>query len=205
VIAMMQTFDPPGICAANLKECLLIQLKLLGIDDPLVTALIQHHLKDLENKRYKVIAKALKTDIGQIVAAVNVIRCLDPKPGERFSGDEPVYITPDVYVLRKTVTSSWSSTTMISPGFRSIPTTAEPSGEGKKSRKTPKPISKIACAPRNGSSKASITAEKQFTMSCPASSNFNGIFSNTGSRTSSPWCSETSPKTSTCMNPPSAG
>jgi RNA polymerase sigma-54 factor len=101
VIAMMQTFDPPGICAANLQECLLIQLKLLGIDNPLVFALIQHHFKDLENKRYKVIAKALKTDIGQIVAAVNVIRCLDPKPGERFSSDEPVYITPDVYVFKE--------------------------------------------------------------------------------------------------------
>jgi RNA polymerase sigma-54 factor len=101
VLSMMQTFDPPGICASNLKECLLIQMKLLGIDDPLVSELILHHLKDLENKRYKAIAKALKTNLDHVIAAVNLLKCLDPRPGERFNTEEPIYITPDVYVLKE--------------------------------------------------------------------------------------------------------
>lgn len=101
VLAMMQTFDPPGICATDLKECLLIQLKLMGIDDPLVKELIRNHLKDLENNRYKAIAKALKTDIDHVVAAVNVLKCLDPRPGDRFGSEASVYITPDVYVFKE--------------------------------------------------------------------------------------------------------
>ena len=101
VLTLMQTFDPPGICASNLVECLLIQVKLLGISDPLVTELILHHLKDLENKRYNAIAKALKTDIDHVVAAVNVLKCLDPRPGDRFNTEESIYITPDVYVLKE--------------------------------------------------------------------------------------------------------
>ena len=101
VLTLMQTFDPPGICASNLVECLLIQVKLLGISDPLVTELILHHLKDLENKRYNAIAKALKTDLDHVVAAVNLLKCLDPRPGDRFNTEESIYITPDVYVLKE--------------------------------------------------------------------------------------------------------
>jgi RNA polymerase sigma-54 factor len=101
VLTLMQTFDPPGVCASNLVECLLIQVKLLGISDPLVTELILHHLKDLENKRYNAIAKALKTDLDHVVAAVNLLKCLDPRPGDRFNTEESIYITPDVYVLKE--------------------------------------------------------------------------------------------------------
>jgi RNA polymerase sigma-54 factor len=100
VLSVMQTFDPPGICARNLKECLLTQAAHLGIDDPLVVEIISHYLKDLENKRYKIIAKALRKDIEEIVAAVELIKQLDPKPGDRFSESEQIYIVPDVYVYK---------------------------------------------------------------------------------------------------------
>ena len=101
VLKVMQTFDPPGICARNLSECLLIQIRQLGIDDPLVENIVTNHLKNLENKRYQVIAKELKTDIDAVVAAVNVIRQLDPRPADRYGDDDQVYITPDVYVYRE--------------------------------------------------------------------------------------------------------
>lgn len=101
MLTVMQTFDPPGICAADLKECLLIQVQMLGIRDPLVISLIQHHLKDLENKRYKIIAKALKTDLAHVIAAVNVLKGLDPRPGDRFGNEESIYISPDVYVFKE--------------------------------------------------------------------------------------------------------
>jgi RNA polymerase sigma-54 factor len=101
VLIRLQEFDPPGICATNLQECLLIQIQQLGIDAPIVKEIVQHHLKDLENKRYKAIAKSLKTDIDHVIAAVNVIKGLDPKPADKFNDDELTYITPDVYVIKE--------------------------------------------------------------------------------------------------------
>ncbi len=100
VLSLMQTFDPPGICARDLKECLLIQLNQLGIDDPLIVQIISNHLKDLENRRYKIIAKATNANLNDIGAAVNVIKQLDPKPGDKFSENDQIYIVPDVYVYK---------------------------------------------------------------------------------------------------------
>jgi RNA polymerase sigma-54 factor len=100
VLSVMQGFDPPGICARDLRECLLIQAVQLGIDDPLVAAIINSHIKDLENKRYKMIAKALHKDIKTIVEAVELIKQLDPKPGDRFAESDQIYIVPDVYVYK---------------------------------------------------------------------------------------------------------
>ncbi len=100
VLALMQTFDPIGVCARDLKECLLIQVKHFGIDEPKVTTLISHHLNHLENKNYKAICKALKLKLDDLLAAVNVIRGLDPRPGSQYSEDEPHYITPDIFVYK---------------------------------------------------------------------------------------------------------
>jgi len=100
VLSVMQTFDPPGICARDLKECLLTQAAHLGMNDPLIVKIISNHIKDLENKRYKAIAKALHTDIDDIVAAVELIKQLDPKPGDKFTESEQIYIVPDVYVYK---------------------------------------------------------------------------------------------------------
>ncbi|MGM0452120.1 MAG: RNA polymerase factor sigma-54 [Thermodesulfobacteriota bacterium] len=101
VLSVMQSFDPPGICARNLSESLLIQIDQLGIDNPLVKQIISNHLKDLENKRHQAIAKALHTDLESVTAAVEIIRQLDPRPGDRFDEIEQIYITPDVYVYRE--------------------------------------------------------------------------------------------------------
>jgi len=101
VLSLIQTFDPPGVCAADLKECLLLQTKHLGLKDPLVEDIIRHHLKDLESKRYKLIAKSLKSDINSVIAAVQIIKTLDPKPGDKYNDDQLIYITPDVYVYKE--------------------------------------------------------------------------------------------------------
>jgi len=100
VIQRMQTFDPVGVCARNLSECLLIQLEHLRIDAPLVREIVTHHLHHLENKNYKAVAKALKVKLDDVVAAVNVIKSLEPRPGRLFSDEEPQYITPDIYVYK---------------------------------------------------------------------------------------------------------
>ncbi len=101
VLLRMQDFDPPGICARSLGESLLIQARQLGIDTPLITGLISNHMKNLENKRYSIIAKELKTSVNAIIAAVEIIRTLDPRPADRYGDEEEqIYILPDVYVRK---------------------------------------------------------------------------------------------------------
>ncbi|ABW66316.1 RNA polymerase factor sigma-54 [Desulfosudis oleivorans] len=98
ILAMLQNFDPPGVCARTLAECLLIQARQLGIDTPVIAGILNNHMKHLESKNYKVIARALKTDTEEIVAAVNLIRTLEPRPGRSFKQEDAGYIIPDIYV-----------------------------------------------------------------------------------------------------------
>ena len=100
VLTVLQGFDPIGVCARNLQESLLIQAKYYGCDDPVVTEIIKNHINHLENKNYKAIAKALKVSIEHVVAAVNVIKGLEPRPGREFSDDTSHYINPDIYVYK---------------------------------------------------------------------------------------------------------
>jgi len=100
LLIKMQTFDPIGVCARDLKECLLIQAAHFGFENTIVSDIISNHLHDLEKKNYKGICKALKTNIEQIVSAVNVIKAFEPKPGRQFSEETPQYINPDIYVYK---------------------------------------------------------------------------------------------------------
>ena len=96
----VQMLDPVGIAARDLKECLLIQAKAMGEEDTLVGEIIQHHLDKVESHNIPAIAKELKVSIGSIVDAVKIITTMEPRPGRQFTGNEPQYITPDVYVYK---------------------------------------------------------------------------------------------------------
>lgn len=98
VINKIQKFDPVGVCARSLSECLLIQAKHLEIDDENVLNIIKDHIKNLENTNYKAISKGLKISLKEVVKAVNIIKEFEPKPGRLFSDDNPQYIIPDIYV-----------------------------------------------------------------------------------------------------------
>jgi len=98
VLKKVQGLDPIGVAARDLRECLLVQVHHLNADTPEIVAIIERHLKHLESKNYAAIAKDLKIPIEEVVKAVKVISRLEPKPGRAFSGEEPQYITPDVYV-----------------------------------------------------------------------------------------------------------
>jgi len=100
VLAKMQSFDPIGVCARDLKECLLIQAEHFGFKNTIVTDIITSHLHDLEKKNYKGICKALKISLDDVIAAVNVIKGFEPKPGRQFSEETPQYINPDIYVYK---------------------------------------------------------------------------------------------------------
>ena len=100
VLSLMQTFDPIGVCARNLSECLLIQARYLGLENTIVTDIVRDHLQNLEKRNYKAICKALKKSMDEVISAVNVIKSLEPKPGREFSDETPQYINPDIYVYK---------------------------------------------------------------------------------------------------------
>lgn len=100
VLTRLQDFDPSGVCARNLSECLMIQIRHLQLDSPLLADIVANHLHHLENRNYKAVCKALKVELADVVAAVEIIRSLEPRPGREFSADEPQYITPDIFVYK---------------------------------------------------------------------------------------------------------
>jgi len=100
VLSLVQELDPVGVAARDLKECLLIQLRHLGLADSLPAKIVTNHLKDLENKNYLKIARQLKVTKENVFAAETIILNLDPRPGRAYAPDEPIYITPDVFVFK---------------------------------------------------------------------------------------------------------
>jgi len=100
-LGMIQELDPPGVGARDLRECLLIQARLLGLKGTVVEEILLKHMDDLEKKRYPAIAKALGVAVKDIVMAASAIESLEPKPGRPFQASEIQYIIPDVYVVKK--------------------------------------------------------------------------------------------------------
>ena len=100
VLALVQSFDPPGIAARSPQECLLIQLRADPMPDPVAVEIVEHHFEALERLRYPEIAKALKLPLERIMEAVEEIQTLEPKPGRRFGAADTRYITPDVFVYK---------------------------------------------------------------------------------------------------------
>jgi len=99
-IRLVQGFDPPGVAARDLRECLLLQLEPLGLKGTLVERLVGEHLGDIEKRKYQALAARFGVTQEVIREAVRVIEGLEPKPGRGFSNLQPVYIKPDVYVIR---------------------------------------------------------------------------------------------------------
>jgi RNA polymerase sigma-54 factor len=75
-------------------------MKQLGLENTIVVEIVENHLKHVENKNYKAIARAMGIRFNEVVAAVDVITRLEPKPGRQFSDEEPQYISPDVFVYK---------------------------------------------------------------------------------------------------------
>nr|WP_245985090.1 RNA polymerase factor sigma-54 [Biomaibacter acetigenes] len=99
VLKLIQTFEPAGIGARNLIECLLIQVEQRNIDMPKIKELITGHLKDLAEARYSRIAEALNISLSEVQRLKDVILTLDPKPGRNFSSvNDTQYIIPDAVI-----------------------------------------------------------------------------------------------------------
>lgn len=100
ILPFIQEFDPPGIGARNLQECLLIQAKHIQEDTNDLVELINNHLKDLEKKNYGKIAKDMGRELEDVIEMCKIIYDMDPKPGRAFTPQEVQYVTPDVYVYQ---------------------------------------------------------------------------------------------------------
>ncbi|HYB90044.1 MAG TPA: RNA polymerase factor sigma-54 [Candidatus Binataceae bacterium] len=98
VLKRVQRFDPPGVAARDLRECLLLQLENLGMEDSLAARIVREQLDYLEKHRYGEIAKHLGVTVEMVGQAVKIISLLEPKPGRDYGGQEPTYIVPDVYI-----------------------------------------------------------------------------------------------------------
>ena len=100
VLYPIQQFDPVGVAARDLQECLLLQARSLELEDDLAVTIIKNHLKNLEGKNYRAIVKATRRRPEEIQAAIELITRLDPKPGQAFNEEEVQYISPDIYVYK---------------------------------------------------------------------------------------------------------
>jgi RNA polymerase sigma-54 factor len=97
-ITLIREFDPPGVGAKNLQECLLLQLKPLNLENTLVEKILIDGFVELEKKKYKKLAVKFKVTVNDILTAVKIIEGLEPRPGRNYSREEVIHIIPDVYI-----------------------------------------------------------------------------------------------------------
>jgi RNA polymerase sigma-54 factor len=98
VLEIIQTFDPPGVGARNLRECLLIQLKAKGEENSFAASIIRDHFEEFKQKKYLEISKKLKISVQEIQNQCKLIGSLDPKPGLEVVAEDPKYVIPDLVV-----------------------------------------------------------------------------------------------------------
>ncbi|HLO01311.1 MAG TPA: RNA polymerase factor sigma-54 [Pyrinomonadaceae bacterium] len=90
--------DPVGCGARDVRECLLVQLEVKGESDRLATRLISDHLPELQQHKLPHLAKQIDTDVDTLLTELQFIRTLDPYPGRRYSSEEPILISPEIYI-----------------------------------------------------------------------------------------------------------
>jgi RNA polymerase sigma-54 factor len=101
VLREMQEWEPVGVCARSLQECLRVQAEVYGYDD-LEMEIIDRHLHNLEKHNYPAIARDLKVTLDEVYEAVKQIQKLESRPARNYSetDDKTISITPDVYVIK---------------------------------------------------------------------------------------------------------
>jgi RNA polymerase sigma-54 factor len=96
-IAVVQDFDPIGVGAKDLRECLLLQLKAFDPQNTLAQQIVSDHLRQVQANQLKEIARALNRPMDGVKHAIDAIKKLDPRPGLRYNKTEPRLVEPDVY------------------------------------------------------------------------------------------------------------
>lgn len=132
VLEIIHTFDPSGVGARDLRECLLIQLEQKGILDEHFEKVLNEHLEDLAANRLGVISRSMGITVKEVQEMADMIKSLEPKPGRQFASQTDTrYIVPDVLVERVdddyvvTVNDSSSPHLMVSSYYEKLLTEAE--------------------------------------------------------------------------------
>ena len=99
-IRVVQTLDPAGVAASDLRECLLLQLESRNAKDGVAWHIVFDHLKLVETRQPKELARLLRRPLEHIQTALDVIKHLDPRPGLRYSGPGARQVEPDVYISK---------------------------------------------------------------------------------------------------------
>jgi RNA polymerase sigma-54 factor len=97
---LVQEFDPPGVAARDLKECLLIQLAFHDMEGSPAETIVKDHMDLLQGRRFRDLAQALGCSLEEVMHYVDTVRTLDPKPGKKYNAGSNHYVIPDVYVLK---------------------------------------------------------------------------------------------------------
>jgi RNA polymerase sigma-54 factor len=97
-IRSVQSLDPIGVAARDLRECLLLQLQFLEVDNDLVETIVRDHWDDFMQRKFVQLAKSLSIDMKTLEGVVEIIKHLDPKPGRKYSTERAIYVEPDVYI-----------------------------------------------------------------------------------------------------------
>jgi len=99
-LRLVQGFDPIGVAARDLQECLWLQLRHVGLEGTPTEKIITEHMRLLQNHQVPEIARKLGLSIEEIRDHIEIIRHLDPKPGSRYNQPQSHYVIPDVYVVK---------------------------------------------------------------------------------------------------------
>jgi len=99
-LKLVQEFDPLGVAARDLRECLLLQLHTLAPENTLAQQIVSDHLKQVQNKQFRELSRALNRPLPAVLAAIEVIKRLDPRPGLRYNRANPTLIEPDVFIVK---------------------------------------------------------------------------------------------------------
>ena len=100
ILRVLQSFDPAGIGARDLSECMRLQAERTGLYHGLLRSVIEHHLRAVAEGRYREIARAEGASLAEVQMAVDILRSFSPKPGSAYGGEPPAYIRSDVQVVR---------------------------------------------------------------------------------------------------------
>jgi RNA polymerase sigma-54 factor len=97
-LEIVQQFDPTGVGARDLQECLLLQLENYGYGERLAAKMIRDHFSKLQNHKLPELAKELGVTVDQVAQELKLIRQLDPRPGHKYAPRDAQYIEPEVYI-----------------------------------------------------------------------------------------------------------
>jgi len=99
-LEIVRSCDPPGVCAFDLPDCLRRQVAALGIENPLVDAILDHHWDRFLNRQFAAVARDLGVPLSDLQGVLEILRRLETRPGRQYSGDRTIYVQPDVIVRK---------------------------------------------------------------------------------------------------------